>query len=288
MRIIFSIILILLYCLPAYSASGVKFLTLETGAGPVGMGGAYTAYTAEPYSAAYNPAAIYGLNSFSGSFGHDTYWIKRRFESGYVSFKKGSIVYNVGLQFAEISDIEARQTATEDPDFYFDSPDLSLKFAGAFRINKKITAGLSLGWIFEKIETYRGSAYTADLGLIIAPRPELTVGLSVLNIGTKMKINIEEYDIPTTLRLGAVYNYQNFKPAVDFVYFDKSMYVHLGGEYKIKDMLFLRAGFRTGYDTKDISAGAGFVRRNIRIDYAFLPYKNSLGDSHIFSLTFSL
>ena len=288
MRTIVSFTLILLCCCPAYSDSGVKFLAMETGAGPIGMGGTYTAYMAEPYSAAYNPAAIYGINSFSGSFGHDTYWKNRRFESGYISFKKGSIVYNVGLQFSEISDIEARQTATEDPDYYFDSPDLSLKFAGAFRINKIITAGLSVGWIFEKIDIYRGNAYAVDMGLIVKPKDNLTVGLSVLNVGTKMKINIDEYDIPTILRIGAVYDYQDFKPAVDFVYFDEEIHVHLGGEYKIKDMLFLRAGYRSGYDTKDISAGAGFVRRNIRIAYAFLPYKNKLGDSHIFGLTFSL
>lgn len=288
MRIIYSVILVLLLCLPAFSDSGVKFLALETGAGPVGMGGANTAYIAEPYSAACNPAAIYGINSLSGSFGHDTYWKNRRFESGYVSFKKGSIVYNVGLQFSEISDIEARESATEDPDFYFNSPDLSLKIAGAFKIHKLITAGLSLGWIFEKIETYRGNAYVTDVGLIVDPNPNLSVGIAFLNYGTGMKLRNKTHDIPTVFRLGAVYSYKNFKPAVDFVYFDKKMHTHFGGEYKIKNILFLRAGYRSGYDSKDISAGAGFIRRNIRIDYAFLPYKNELGDSHIFSLTFSL
>lgn len=288
MRIIFSIFIILSCCLPVYSASSVKFLALETGAGPIGMGGAYTAYTAEPYSAAFNPAAIYGINSMSGSFGHDTYWENRRFESGYVSFKKGPIVYNVGLQFSEISGIEARQGPTEDPDFLFDSPDLSLKFSGAFKINNKITAGLAVGWIFEKIETYRGNAYVADVGLIIKPRPDLTIGLSFLNSGTGLKLRGKTNDIPTILRFGAVYNYRNFKPAIDLVYFDEKAHFHIGGEYKIKNMLFLRAGYRTGYDTKDFSAGAGFIRRNIRVDYAFLPYKNNLGDSHIFSLTFSL
>ncbi len=263
-------------------------MSLETGAGPIGMGGAYTAYTAEPYSAAYNPAAIYGINSVSGSFGHDTYWKDRRFESGYLSFKKGSIVYNIGLQFAEISNIQARQTASEDPDFTFDSQNLSLKFSGAFKISEKITAGLSLGWIFEKISTYRDNAYAADLGLIVTPSSDLTIGLSVLNIGTKIQIDSVESNIPTTLRLGAAYKFKNFKPALDIVYFDNNMYTHFGGEYFIKEILVLRAGYRTGYDTKDFSAGAGFIRRNIRIDYAFLPYKNKLGESHIFSLTFSL
>jgi hypothetical protein len=288
MRIIFLIILVLLLCLPAHSNTGVKFLALETGAGPVGFGGAFAAYTAEPYSAAYNPAAIYGINSLSGSFGHDTYWTDRRFESGYVSFKKGPVVYNVGLQFSEISDIEARQTASEDPDFYFNSPDLSLKFSGAFKISEKITVGLAMGWIFEKIETYRGNAYVGDLGLIIAPRSDLTVGLSMQNYGTGLKINNKTHDLPLIFRLGTAYSYRNFKPAIDFVYFDEKIHTHFGGEYKIKDMFFLRAGYRSGYDSKDISAGAGFVRRNIRVDYAFLPYKNNLGDSHIFSLTFSL
>ncbi|MCP4705773.1 MAG: hypothetical protein GY865_14335, partial [candidate division Zixibacteria bacterium] len=244
MRIIICIIIILMYCLPAFADSGVKFLSLETGAGPIGMGGAFTAYEAEPYSAVYNPAAIYGINSVSGSFGHDTYWKKRRFESGFVSFKKGSIVYNVGLRFAEISDIEARQGATVDPDYKFDSQNMSLKFTGAFKISRAVTAGLSLGWAFEKITIYRDNAFTADLGLIVKPLSDLTLGLSVLNIGTKMNLNIEEYNIPTTLRFGAKYNYKNIKPALDIVYFDDNMYLHFGTEYKIKDLMFLRAGYR--------------------------------------------
>ncbi|MCP4705772.1 MAG: hypothetical protein GY865_14330, partial [candidate division Zixibacteria bacterium] len=243
MRIIICILIILIYCLPAFADSGVKFLSLETGAGPIGMGGAFTAYEAEPYSAVYNPAAIYGINSVSGSFGHDTYWKKRRFESGFVSFKKGSIVYNVGLRFAEISDIKAFDG---DGNYLYDfnSYDLSLKFTGAFKINRAVTAGLSLGWAFEKITIYRDNAFTADLGLIVKPRSDLTLGLSVLNIGTKMNLNIEEYNIPTTLRFGAKYNYKNIKPALDIVYFDDNMYLHFGTEYKIKDLMFLRAGYR--------------------------------------------
>lgn len=288
MRIIFSLFLLLLISLPAYSTSGVKFLTLETGAGPIGLGGAYTAYTAEPYAAAYNPAAIYGINSFSGSFGHDTYWKDRRFESGYVSFQKGPIVYNVGMQFIQIDNIEARDYPSLDPDYTFSSYDFSFKFAGAFKINKTYTAGLSLGWIFEKIDIYRGNVFAADFGLTATPNPDLVIGLSVLNIGSKMKINLDEFNLPTTVRLGAAYNIKNIKPALDVVYFDDKMHMHIGGEYTIIDVLFLRAGYRTGYDTKDISAGVGFINRNIRIDYAFLPYKNTLADSHIFSLTFSL
>ncbi len=288
MRIVF-ILAILLICNPtAFSATGAKFLALETGARPIGMGGAFTAYTSDPYSAAYNPAAAFGIKTFTGSFSHDTYWKNRRYESGYVAFMKGPIVFNIGLQFSEISDIEARQTATDVPDYLFNSPDLALKFAGAFKINNSITAGMALGWIFEKIDTYRDNAYTLDLGLIILPHSNLTLGLSAMNIGSKMKINTEEYDIPTGLRVGALYSFKNLKPAIDFVYLDKDLRVHLGGEYFIKNALYLRAGYRFGYDTKNISAGAGFVRKNIRIDYAFTPYKNNLGDSHIFSLTFSL
>jgi hypothetical protein len=103
-----------------------------------------------------------------------------------------------------------------------------------------------------------------------------------------MKINLDKYDIPTAVRFGVSYDLKKFLPVMDLVYYEDKLRVHIGGELSIRSILFLRAGYRSGYDSKDLSAGAGFEKRNIRIDYAFLPFKNELGDSHIFSLTFSL
>jgi hypothetical protein len=66
------------------------------------------------------------------------------------------------------------------------------------------------------------------------------------------------------------------------------MSTYFGGEYLIKEVLYLRAGYQTGYDNRGLSAGAGFVYKEFRIDYAFVPYQSDLGNSHRFSLTYSI
>lgn len=289
MRMLFILVLCLVLSASAFGASGVQFLSLECGARPIGMGGAFTSIMSDPHSAGYNPAASYGVNVLTGSFGHNTYWENRRFETGYLSFPKGPFVFNFGLQYSEIKDIEARESATSEPDYYFNSPDLSVKAGLSYRVIDIVYAGISLGWIFEKIDTYRGNAFAADVGVMVTPIPRLNLGMAVLNVGTKMKINREEFDMPVITRFGVSYNLDKFIPALDFVHYDGDLRFHLGGEYVIKEVLFLRAGYRSGYDSKEISAGAGFAMRNFRVDYAFLPdSQDGLGDSHIFTLTFSL
>lgn len=184
-RIFLTFCLCFLISTTAFGFSGVQFLSLESGARPIGMGGAFTSVSADPHAGAYNPAASYGVKVLTGSFGHNTYWENRRFETGYLSFPKGSFVFNVGLQYSEVRDIEARQSPTSEPDYYFNSPDFSLKAGLSYPIVDIVHAGFSLGWIFEKIDTYRGHAFSADLGVLVTPVPRLNLGLSVLNLGNE-------------------------------------------------------------------------------------------------------
>jgi hypothetical protein len=53
-------------------------------------------------------------------------------------------------------------------------------------------------------------------------------------------------------------------------------------------MFSVRAGYMSGYDTKDFTMGASFGYRNIIVDYAFVPFGHNLGNSHLFNLTFTL
>lgn len=49
----------------------------------------------------------------------------------------------------------------------------------------------------------------------------------------------------------------------------------------------LRAGLRLNDDASNFSVGAGYVTKGLRLDYAFVPFKLDLGDTHRFSLTAS-
>ena len=284
---LFLTLLLFLLAGSGYSQIGLKILTAEAGARSVGMGGAFSSITADPYSGAYNPAATWGIAHVKGSFGYNTYWENTRIESGYLSFHKRATVITAGVQFAAVDELEGRTGPTDD--FYeFGAHDVSIKVGAAFEIEPKYILGFSVGWMYEKIDVNEGSAFNFDLGLLMQPYPDLNIGLAVLNFGSTIQLRDESYDLPRTYRGGISYTYHDFTPSADVVYLDDDLFFHFGGEYKLYNQIFLRSGYRVGYDTKDFSAGAGFVRRNFRIDYAFLPFKDGLTDSHVINLTFEI
>ncbi len=281
------LILSLLSGTAAFGLTGVKMLTVETGARPVGMGGAFTSIAGDPFSAAYNPAACWGITKLSGSLGYSTHWANTRFETGYIAFQKRSMNIFSGVNFAAVDNLEGREMPTADY-LQFDAHDVSIKIGTAFELEENYYLGFSLGWINEKIDTYSDFAFNFDVGLLMRPYPNLNVGLAILNFGSTLRLRDEAYDIPTTYRGGVSYRYRDLTAAVDIVRLEEETYTHLGGEYCFRDIFFIRAGYRLGYDTKNFSAGVGFTKRNLRIDYAFLPYTGYLGTSHLFNLTFYL
>jgi hypothetical protein len=46
----------------------------------------------------------------------------------------------------------------------------------------------------------------------------------------------------------------------------------------------LRAGWRWNDDASGFSAGAGSTLGSVQLDYAFVPFKYDLGDTHRFSV----
>ena len=287
MKRIFYCFIGLLLVVNASADVGVRMLSAEQGARAIGMGGAYTSITADPFSAAYNPASVRGVTTFTGSFGYNSYWENSRIESGYIAFEKRAITFLAGMQFAAVDNIEGRVIAHDD--FYeFSAHDINFKVGAAFELEPNYYLGFAVGWISEKIDNYSDFAFNFDLGLMFQAYPDLYVGIAVLNYGSTLKLAEEAYDLPTMYRGGVSYTMYDITGAVDLVQFDGEIYTHIGSEYNYKDMLFIRGGYRIGYDTKDFSAGAGFTKRNFRIDYAFLPFSGSLGSAHTFNLTFHL
>lgn len=269
--------------------TGARLLAVEAGARPAGMGGAFVAITADPYSAAYNPAAVFGVNGIAGSFGYNTYWADTKIQSGYVIFEKRSIAFNFGIQLGQVGDIEAYGDApTAEPLYLFEYQDVSFKGGAAFKVHRAVSVGFSVGWVFEKIDNYRGHAVNGDFGILVTPKENLNVGASATYIGQKLKLDTEEYELPASYRLGVSYKLDKFLPVLDFVREDGQNHLHGGMEYNFMQMFYLRAGYRTNYDARDLSAGLGFTHRNFRVDYAYLPYSENLDDSHLINLTFSL
>jgi len=279
------------------AVDGLFMLKNDHGARASAMGAASAAIVADVNALAYNPAAAVGLDKFTASFGHTVHWENIRLESAFFGANLFPDLYlHGGIRYAADDEIEKRGLApTEEPEALFDAHDISFKGGLAYRISPRVSAGAAMGWFIEEIEGYRGSAFNVDLGAIASVNEQLDLGAAVTNLGSSFTITkanqrgSDDIPLPTAYRAGGSYLYRGYyRGVVDFVYFDDVFHVHIGAEAQLHEMFGLRAGYMTGYDTKNFTTGASFGYRNITVDYAFVPFSRSLGNSHLFNLTFTL
>ena len=299
--VVLSVVLLagLLSAVAVSAQDGLALMKVEPGARPAGMGGAFTSVAGDPSGAFYNPAAAADFAEttikLKASMGYNTYWENVSLQTGYLSAALSERVWlHGGIRFASISDLESRKGPSSDPDGYFDAHDVSFKSGLACRLTDRLVAGVALGWYLEKIDQYRGTSFNTDFGLTYQASENLSVGASVINLGGDLSLSTDsdngaDIPLPTTYRTGISYTYRGLVlGAADLVYLDDEAHVHVGVEGRLHERFALRAGYMAGYDSKDFTAGATFTHRNFDIDYAFVPYSNDLGTSHLFNLTVSL
>ncbi|MCK4572725.1 MAG: PorV/PorQ family protein [candidate division Zixibacteria bacterium] len=295
LQIVFFLLLTLAVSGTGSAADGLAMMSVEHGARPSGMGAAFVSVTGDPNATQYNPANAAGITKFTASFGHISYWENIRLESGYFAAPlSGRTFLHGGIRFAAVDELEQRLAPTLEPDELFDAHDISFKSGLTYMISDRIAAGLAMGWYIEKIEAWRGSAFNIDLGLNAKASENVNVGLAMTSIGSDFSLSksgnegSRDISLPTKYAAGASWRYQRYLGAFDLVYTDDELHAHLGAEAGVHEMFQVRAGYMANYDSKDFTAGASFTRRNLTVDYAFVPYKNDLGTSHLFSLTFTL
>ncbi len=280
--------------------SSLSFLKLGAGARAVGMGEAFCAQSNGVASPFWNPAALSGIQGTQVSFTHTRWFqdVTADYFSSATRLRKNT--FGLSLSLGKVPDIQKRgEVATTEPLALFDAHDLVLSLSYARDLRNKYAIGVSVKWIYEKIDVSSASGLGFDLGGIFSPfagtgKPvlqDLTFGAAVLNLGSKMKFEKESYSLPTQYKAGVNYFVEGeqwqsgFTLSLDVVKpRDDDMKVHLGGEYGLYQSFKLRLGYQLGYDEKDLSFGMGVKFKKYAIDYAFLPYKSDLGDVHCISL----
>ncbi len=271
---------------------GGKLLTVESGARSSAMGEAFVSISGDPLSQYYNPAGAVGgedAPGFSAYFGHTAYWENISFETAFFTLREGDVRFSLGARIAQVSDIEGRgPSASANPLYIFDSRDVSLKFGLAYPLTEKLSAGLAVGYLNERIDLYSSTVVNADFGFLYQQSKELAFGISLSNFGQDLQLDSQSVSLPVTLRAGGSYKKSNVLVSADGVIINSIFHAQLGVEYSGIDKLFIRAGAQSGYDSKNVTAGLGFKQKDFRIDYAFVPYSNDLGQSHQFAISYFL
>ena len=60
----------------------------------------------------------------------------------------------------------------------------------------------------------------------------------------------------------------------------------MGAECRVRSSLVLRGGYQSA-DTRDVSLGLGVITGAWRVDYAYVPFGDGLGQAHRVSLVWS-
>lgn len=293
-RILILVALGLLLSAQIWAQDGLALMKVGHGARQAGMGEAVVSIPGSVDGTAYNPAAAAGVEQFTASFGHMIYWDDINLESGFFAKDiRPNWYWHGGIKYAGLDGLEQRLIPSLEPENTFEAYDMSIKSGLAYR-HGKISVGFAVGWMIEKIEAWRGSAFNADFGAQYQVNDKINLGASAMNIGSDFNltkpgsVSSRDISLPATYSFGGSYKYDKYLGAADIVYVDDDAHLHLGAEGRVHEMFLIRAGYMLNYDSKNFSAGISFEKRNITVDYAFVPYSNDLGTSHLFNLTFSL
>ena len=279
----------------ALAAVGIEaspFLKIDVGARASAMGGAFTAIADDASGIFYNPAGP-ALMSKAEIFLSHNQWIEglNAEQVSYVHPVSDKLTYFAGLS-ALLSPMMPSYNSEGNATGSFNSLD-AMYGAGVALIENGVIAGCFAKMITQEAHNEKGAAYAGDIG-VISNYGNFRFGAAAQNLGGKMKIYREEFNLPQIYRGGLAYR------ALDKYWFsgevrklgeaDISYAVGAEGEFNITTSAsaFIRLGFNSGRSQNTgsgMSAGLGLSFPILSFDYAFSPF-GDLGETH--RLTMSL
>lgn len=278
----------------ATGLSGVSFLKIGAGARATAMGEATVALAPDASMLFWNPGTLPLLAERQA---HLTYnqWIQdvdNHIMAAVFPSEWGT--FGIGAIHTQVTELEHRRTATENPLGTFSAHDFTLGVSYGRSVGKKLSLGVYVKYLYEKIylETAHGVALDAGLCYQLGIKG-LTVGASLQNVGFLSKLKDENISLPETIRAGFGYAIPmewldgELTAAIDMVsVLGESSHLNMGADLRIFSLLAFRAGYQTGYEERNITAGFGLLFGSFLFDYSYVPFRSDIGQSQRFSISF--
>lgn len=266
--------------------TGLSFLKLGVSSRAVSLGEAVVSNSYDASATHYNPAAMFLGSDVNAIFMHNEQILGVRTEYLAAKVKFSKVALGFGLNNTSISDIEVREIPGAPID-NFTAQNFAFGISGAYKINDMVQVGVTAKFLYEKIYVDNASGYAFDLGGLYT-KENLSIGAAISNLGSMTELRTESTKLPALGRLGASYfiDIQNIDGGVrvgadGFKVFDGGKFhVNAGAEFLYKDFLSIRAGYQSGYEDRNFTTGLGLKYKAFSIDYAFVPYRYTLGSSH--------
>lgn len=283
--------------------TSAEFLKIGTGARAQAMGETQTALADDVFAIRWNPAGLGTLKSGEVALEHNKLFegIDRQMLAGAVPTRTGvwGLAYN-RLNVDAYPGYDSDGTYTKD--LKSGGEEIDLAWGKNFRSDATSANGLLGGVGFKMIREETAdvskSAFAADLGLIYRPWTgrdwvrRMSFGASIRQLGSGIKYDNESAPLPTIISGGV--GYSHFLSG-DILTVGMDLHqtagegstVSAGGEYWLRNLIALRAGYRTSNaDGAGFRAGAGFRLNHVQIDYAWTAQGKDLEAAHLFTLTY--
>jgi hypothetical protein len=284
----FYTLLLILSCQALWAAG---FTSLQTGPDARGAAMGFTGVSSSRGATAlyWNPALLTGSHSPEAALSINR-WIQG-VQTGAFGFARSG--FGLSLHYSQVGDIEHRITPSEEPLGTFSSTDAIIGVAYARPISSTLSFGVKLNGYYEKIYLDEATGIGCDLGFVwLSPVPNLRTGAAIQHVGGTGRLRDSALELPVTLRVGADYAIPGpggtWEAAAEIVQIrDADLHFHVGLEWTGSELIALRAGYQSGYETRGLTAGVGFQFQRIQISYGYIPFQSGLGDAHILTVVIS-
>jgi hypothetical protein len=292
--------LVLLLAVPALAApAGFAFLEIPAGARNAALGGALATVSGGAEAMFANPSAIDPGKGIQVSAGHSELIQKLRHDYFSISGHAWGGGLGASLRALYSEPIEERDDVGNLIGT-FGAHDLELAVGYGTKLAPELKIGFSAQVVRERISNQAATTYGFSAGTTWEPErwQNLRLGLAVQNVGPAAHYTIdgvqgEPVGLPMAVQGGVSYavstgGRMSLRGALETrVTRGRNGIGIAGAELSDVSGAALRFGMRVNDDASNFSAGAGYVVGGLRLDYAYVPFKLDLGETHRVSFTAS-
>jgi len=281
--------------------AGLQFLKIGIGAKETAMGEAVASLVNNANSVFWNPSGIAFIENYEVSLSHNSWLASSKHNSAVFAFPLMSFVFAISAATLQIKEFE--ETTALMPDGtgrMVSAGDYVFGLAAARRFTDRLSIGLQVKYVHEKLDDYSINNVLFDVGAVYATGfRDLTLGFSLQHFGPDMRLLNQDFRTPLLFRLSAsdkLMINEDFvlTGAAELVHpTDNNEWVNIGVELQLLKYVALRGGHRINVDEGKWSFGLGitppiFGGISTRFDYAFVLSENIFDNVHRFSVMIGL
>lgn len=293
----FFILVIIFFSVQLYSQNagntGLSFLKFGFGARNTAMGDVGNSASSDLTALFYNPARLSNSHQNEVIFTHNSWIQDVSSEMFGIKTFLFELPVAIGFNVTNISDIEVRQIPGE-PISKFDANYFYGSLSTAYQIDEMISVGATIKYLYEGLLNDESTGFGIDFGVFYKiPIEGLSVSAAVRNLGSMNELRYEATKLPSELRMGPAYNFKfedyklNLIVAGEYQkYFDADNHLNFGVEVLYDNLVALRGGYQTNYESRNLTAGIGLIWGNLKFDYSYIPFSLGVGNANLFSLGF--